>query len=303
MEKQFTLQSKADGLTLHGWIIEPADTPKGIVLILHGMSEYKERYQTFMHFFAQHGYVTVCHDHRGHGDSVQTPEDLGYFYDTTGKAIIQDAAQVTEYIKTEYPHLPIVLFGHSMGSMVARCYLREHDGLIDKAIICGSPSKNPLCGAGIFLAKTIGFFRGDKHRSKLLAYASTGKGNDKYKGEGAGAWLSRDRANIETFYNNPKGRKKFTCNGFENLFRLMKMTYQKKGYLVSKPDLPIHFVSGSDDAVLGDELQWMKAIEFLREVGYTQVSGKLYEGLRHEIFNDLGREEVYADLLAFIEKV
>lgn len=302
MEKQFTLQSKADGLTLYGWIIEPTDTPKGIVQILHGKSEYKERYEAFMRFFAENGYVAVCHDHRGHGDSVRDAEDLGHFYDKTGKAVVNDSVQVTEYIREQYPNLPIVLFGHSMGSMIARCYLQQHDELIDKAIICGSPSKNPLCGVGIFLAQCIGVLRGAKYRSPLLAYVSTGKGDDRYPGEGPGAWLSRDRANIEKFQDNPKRKKNFTCNGFENLFRLMKMTYQKKKYLVHKPSLPIHFVSGSDDAVLGNEMKWMASIECLREVGYTQVTGKLYEGFRHEIFNDIGKEEVYADLLAFVEK-
>lgn len=302
MERKFTLQSKADGLTLHGWVIEPDGEKKGIIQILHGMTEYKERYEEFMRFFASHGYIAVCHDHRGHGESVKTPEDLGYFYDKTGKAIVDDSAQVTEFIQKEYPNLPVVLFGHSMGSMVARCYLRDYDYLVEKAIICGSPSANPLCGVAIFLAKVVGVLRGDHHRSKFLAYVSTGRGAKRFEHEGVGAWLSRDRAGIERYYGNPKGRKKFTCNGFQNLFTLMKMTYKKDGYQVRKPDMPIHFVSGGDDAVLGDEVKWMNSIEYLRDVGYQNVSGKLYEGLRHEIFNDIGKEEVYQDLLNFIEK-
>ena len=302
MEKQFTLQSKVDGLTLYGWCIEPTCAPKGIVQILHGKSEFKERYEEFMRSFVEQGYVAVCHDHRGHGDSVRDAEDLGHFYDKTGKAVVSDSVQVTEYIREQYPNLPIVLFGHSMGSMIARCYLQEHDDLVDKVILCGSPSENPLCGVGIFLARFISVLRGAKHRSPMLAYLSTGKGDDRFPGEGPGAWLSRDRANIEKFQSNPKRKKNFTCNGFENLFRLMKMTYQKEKYLVHKSGLPIHFVSGGDDAVLGSEEKWMASIECLREVGYTQVTGKLYEGMRHEVFNEIGKEEVFADLLTFIEK-
>ena len=301
-EKHFVLRSKADDLPLHGVIFEPDGEKKGVLQILHGMCEFKERYQTFMQRFADNGYVVVCHDQRGHGDSVLCAEDLGYFYDNTGKAIVEDAAQVTEYIQENYPNLPITLFGHSMGSMVARCYLREHDDLIDKAIICGSPSKNPCAGIAIFIAKWIALFRGKKHRSRLLSYLSTGRGNKKFPGEAKGAWLSQNRENIQAFYTNPKGRYVFTCNGFENLFRLMKTTYQKKGYLVKNPTLPIHFVSGSNDVVLGNELQFLKVIECLRDVGYENVSGKLYEGLRHEIFHDVNKEEVYADLLAFIAK-
>ena len=302
MEKRFTFESKADRLKLHAWLIEPNGEKKGIIQILHGMCEYKERYEEFMRFFASHGYVAVCHDHRGHGDSVKDEADLGYFYDKTGKAIVDDAAQLTEFLKVEYPNLPVILFGHSMGSMVARCYLRDYDYLIDKAIICGSPSANPFCGAGIFLAKLISALRGDRHRSKLLAYLSTGKGAKRFEHEGVGAWLTHDRNCIEKFYQNPKGKHKFTCNGYENLLCLMKTTYTKEGYQVRKPNLPIHFVSGSEDAVLGGELQWMKSVETSRDVGYQSVTGKLYEGLRHEIFNDIGKEEVYQDLLEFIEK-
>lgn len=301
-KKEWIVQSEFDGLPLHVCVYEPSGEKKGVLQILHGMCEFKERYHAFMQFFAENGYVAVCHDHRGHGDSVLDEKDRGYFYELSGKAIVQDAVQITQKIKAEYPDLPVTLFGHSMGSMVARCYLRDNDDCIDKAIICGSPSKNPLVGMAIFLEKCIRLFYGARHRSKMLAYLSTGKGDGNFEGEGKGAWLCRDRSVIEKYYGNPKSNYKFTCNGFENLFRLMKRTYTKKGYQVKNPSLPIHFVSGSDDAVMGDEMQWFKAIECLRGVGYTNVTGKLYKGLRHEIFNDIGKEEVLSDLLAFLEK-
>ncbi len=299
--RNFIMRSAADGLDLHVTVYEPNGERKGVLQILHGMGEYKERYAPFMEYFCQNGYVVVCHDQRGHGDSVRDKKDLGYFYDLSGKAIVEDGAQLTRRIKEEYPRLPITLFGHSMGSMVARCYLQEHDILIDKAIICGSPSKNPLVGMAIWTEKCIRLFRGGHHRSKLLSYLSTGKGDKNFPNEKKGAWLSRNRENIERFYANPKGSVRFTCNGFENLFKLMKNTYRKKGYKVQKPDLPIRFVSGGDDVVMGNEVKWLRAIELLREVGYENVSGKLYKGLRHEIFNDVGGEEVLADLLAFLQ--
>lgn len=298
--KNFVIESAFDKLPLHVTVYEPSGEKKGILQILHGMCEYKERYASFMEYFCKNGYIVVCHDQRGHGDSVKSPKDLGYFYEYSGKGIVEDAAQITTYMKAEYPNLPVTLFGHSMGSMVARCYLRKHDTLIDKAVVCGSPSKNPLVGVAIVLTKCIRLFCGGHYRSKMLSYLSTGKGNKRFEGEGRGAWLSRNRENIETFYSSPKGRERFTCNGFENLFKLMKFTYKKKGYLVQNPTLPVHFISGSDDPVLGNELKWFQAIEFLRKVGYENVSGKLYKGLRHEVFNDMEKDEVLADLLAFL---
>jgi alpha-beta hydrolase superfamily lysophospholipase len=187
-----------------------------------------------------------------------------------------------------------------MGSMIVRCYIQKYDDLIDKLIVCGTPNNNPLVNAGILVAKTISFFKGDRHRSKTLAYLSTGKGNKNFPGEGAGSWLSRNRENIEKFYGDEKCGFIFTCNGFENLFKLMKNTYTQKAYEVKKPNLPILFVSGSEDAVLNGVKNFPKVVDMMKKVGYTNVSSKLYKGLRHEIFNDLGKEEVYADLLEFV---
>lgn len=300
--KEFSVVSDYDGLRLQGAAFEPEGRAKGIVQLVHGKSEYKKRYEALMRFFAENGYIAACHDHRGHGYSVEKEEDLGWFRDFDGKAVVDDCVQVTEYLKKEYPELPVTLFGHSMGSMIVRCYIREHDGLIDKLIVCGSPGENSLAGVAVLLARCIRLFRGERHRSKMLAYLSTGKGDEAFKKAGKGSWLTRDEEVVKAFHDDPKCQLDFTCNGFENLFNLMKDTYDKKGYRVKNPQLPIHFVAGSDDPVIGDELKWFKAIEFLRGVGYENVTGKLYEGMRHEIHNELGREEVYRDLLAFVEQ-
>lgn len=302
MQKEtFVVQSQFDDLKLHGVIIRP-EKPKAIIQILHGMCEYKERYEDFMRFFAERGYLVVCHDHRGHGDSVLREEDRGYLYDFSGQAIVEDAALVTRYVKETYPNLPVYLFGHSMGSMIARCYIQKHDTLVDKVVICGSPSKNPFVDVAILLTKTIRLFRGERYKSKMLAYLSTGKGNERFKEEGPSNWLSRNRENIEKFITNPKGKVHFSVNGYENLFKLMRNTYRKKDYRVQNPALPIFFVSGSDDAVLVTEEKWRNSVEDMKRVGYQDVSCKLYPKLRHEIFSDIGGEEVMEDLLEFFNR-
>ncbi|MBQ8283941.1 MAG: alpha/beta fold hydrolase [Clostridia bacterium] len=299
-KKEFTVISEYDGLKLQGVFYEPKN-PKGVVILVHGMCEYKERYNEFMQFLCANGYTAVCYDQRGHGDSVENEEDLGWFRDNDGKAIVDDLADVTRYVKEQMPNLSVTLFGHSMGSMVVRCFLREYDDLIDKLIVCGSPSKNPLTNAGILLAKTVTLFYGDRHRSKLLAFLSTGKGDKNFPGEGKGAWLSRNYKCTADFYSNPKGGKRFTCNGFENLFKLMKRTYQKRGYKVKNPQLPIYFISGDKDAVLGSPRQWIRSQDFLIDVGYENVASKLYEGFRHELLNEVGKRQVYNDVLSFIQ--
>ncbi len=300
MKRQFTLQSTYDGLTLSGMVYAPENSPKGIVQLVHGMAEHKGRYQEIMEFLSEKGYVVVCHDHRGHGESILSEQDLGWFGDYAGNAVVEDTRAVTDYIKAEYPNLPLTLFGHSMGSLIVRCYIQRYDNLCDKLVVCGSPSKNGLAGVAIALEKCIRLVRGERHRSKLLKYLSTGKGAKRFAGEGG--WLSRNEENIARYLADPKSGYLFTCNGYENLFKLLKKAYQLKRYEVKNPPLPVLFMAGSDDPVIVSEKAWRQAIAFLQKVGYKNVSGKLYEGMRHEILNEIGREEVFADLHSFIEE-
>ena len=305
-KREFTLQSKYDNLAL-SCAEYTADgvtqtNAKGVVQIVHGMCEYKERYEGFIDYLTQNGYVVFAHDHRGHGGSVTANENLGYFGDKKGEAIVDDAALVTDEIRRLYPGLSVTLFGHSMGSLVVRAYIQKYEEKIDKLIVCGSPSKNSLAGFGLMLNGVISAFRGKKYRSRLMANASTGGGDDKFPGEGKNAWLTRDKAVVEKYNADEKCNFVFSCNGFSNLLHLVKNVYKKNKYPAKHSDLPIFFMAGADDPVIGSEKKWLAAQQFLRDVGYKNVTGKSYPKMRHEILNELGKEEVYADALAFIEK-
>lgn len=305
-KREFTLQSKYDNLALScaEYAAEGVTqtNAKGVVQIVHGMCEYKERYEGFIDYLTQNGYIVFAHDHRGHGGSVTANENLGYFGDKKGEAIVDDAALVTDEIRRLYPGLSITLFGHSMGSLVVRAYIQKYEEKIDKLIVCGSPSKNSLAGFGLMLNGVISAFRGKKYRSRLMANASTGGGDDKFPGEGKNAWLTRDKTVVEKYNADEKCNFVFSCNGFSNLLHLVKNAYKKKKYPAKHSDLPIFFMAGADDPVIGSEKKWLAAQQFLRDVGYKNVTGKLYPKMRHEILNELGKEEVYADALAFIEK-
>lgn len=305
-KREFTLQSKYDNLALScaeyaaGGVTQT--NAKGVVQIVHGMCEYKERYEGFIDYLTQNGYIVFAHDHRGHGGSVTANENLGYFGDKKGEAIVDDAALVTDEIRRLYPGLSVTLFGHSMGSLVVRAYIQKYEEKIDKLIVCGSPSKNSLAGFGLMLNGVISAFRGKKYRSRLMANASTGGGDDKFPGEGKNAWLTRDKTVVEKYNADEKCNFVFSCNGFSNLLHLVKNAYKKKKYPAKHSDLPIFFMAGADDPVIGSEKKWLEAQQFLRDVGYKNVTGKSYPKMRHEILNELGKEEVYADALAFIEK-
>ena len=302
MKKDITLVSDYDGLKMKGIVYEPENTPKGIVQLVHGMCEHKNRYEPFMEFLVQNGYVAVCFDLRGHGASIEKKEDLGWFGDFDGKAVVDDCVQVTKWAKETYPNLPFTLFGHSMGSMVVRCYAREHDDLLDKLVVSGSPAANPAAGMAVFLAKTIRLFRGQRHRSKMLNDLAIGLGEKAFLKQGKGSWLTHDETIAKAYADDEYCGFTFTVNGFENLFKLMKTTYTKRGYRLQKPNLPIHFISGGDDIVLGGEKNWNTVLTFMKKVGYTEVTGKLYPDLRHELLNETCKDEVYQDVLAFLEK-
>jgi hypothetical protein len=162
-------------------------------------------------------------------------------------------------------------------------------------------SAGSLHPMNIALTKMIAKCKGERHRSKTLFKLSTG-GNDKnFKGDGVCAWLTRDRKIVEEYLASEGCGYIFTANGYLNLFSLLKHTYEGDRYALKNKTLPIFFVAGSDDPVIVSEEKWAKAQAFLREIGYENVSGKLYHQFRHEILNEIGKEEVYADLLSFVE--
>lgn len=301
------IESKCDELPLAVTITLPEENVpvKGIVQISHGMAEHKERYYPFMEFLANNGYIGVIHDHRGHGDSVKSEEDLGYFYDTTATYIIEDLHQITQEIKKEYPDLPVYLFGHSMGSLVVRCYLKHYDNEIDKLIVCGSPSKNIAAGLGIILTKIIAKFKGDKYRSKMMQRLTFSSYPKKFKTEkqNKNCWISSEEENKKEYSKDKKCGYIFTLNGFQNLYKLVQKTYSNKDWEKQNLDLPIFFIAGDEDPVIVNLQKWINSYEFLqKEIGYKNISHKLYKGKRHELLNEDIKDKVYYDILEWIEE-
>lgn len=161
MIQKFSLPATSDSLQLSGIEVAPdSGEPKGIVQLLHGMCDHKERYLPFMRFLASQGFVCVIHDHRGHGASVRDSSDLGFMYRGGWRAMVDDARAVNAWAHDRHPHLPLALFGHSMGSMVARSYAKRYDDTIDALIVCGCPSYSSAAPVGRLLARAIASLRG-----------------------------------------------------------------------------------------------------------------------------------------------
>lgn len=301
-KEDFKLKSKYDELELAVTMLVP-EKPIGILQLVHGMSEHRARYQKTMDFFAKQGFVVVIHDHRGHGDSLKTAEDLGYFYQGGAQAIVEDVYAVTSYVKTRFPGLKLHLLGHSMGSLVVRCFTKKYDNEIDSLIICGSPSQQFGAKIGVIIAKILKIFKGDRHRSEFINSLAFKPHNRKFKHEGVdNAWVVSDPAVRELYNSDPKSGFTFTLNGFETLFTLMNTAYSKKGWQIQHPDLPIIFLSGGDDPCIISVKDFHKAVNFMRARGYRRVESKLYSGMRHEILNEIHKEEVWQDINQWLHK-
>jgi alpha-beta hydrolase superfamily lysophospholipase len=301
MEK-FTIPGASDNVQLSTLVIAP-ESPKAVFQLVHGMAEHKERYIPLMNYLSEKGYACVINDLRGHGESVASQEDLGYMGKGGMRGLVDDVHNVTNWAKEQYPGLPVFLLGHSMGSMIVRSYIKRYDRDIDGLIVCGSPSNNPAAGLGNFLAWCIGLFKGQHHRSEFLANLSTGNYDKKFKADGLrNSWLSTNRANVQAYNNDPLCGFTFTVNGYRNgLFRLMQDIYSPKGWVVSHPELPVHFIAGSDDPCIVSIRKFSEAVSFIRARGYREVTSQVYPGLRHEILNETGREDVFRDILARLE--
>ncbi|SDA29831.1 Lysophospholipase, alpha-beta hydrolase superfamily [Ruminococcus sp. YE71] len=307
-ETRYIHISGSDGLPLSVLRIEPEDPARirGIVQIVHGKNEHKGRYAAFMRYLAARGYIAVANDHRGHGESVLSSDDLGYFYKGGAHALVEDLHEITLEVK-DYAEkkcgkkLPVTMLGHSMGSLAARCYIRRFDADIDKLVILGCPSKSNMVRQGIMMVKLLELAEGKRARSRFAKLLIMGVSYEfRFRKEGLrNSWTNTDFDAVVEHNNDPLCRYNFTLAGYEEMLKLARLTYTG-GFRPDNPDMPIRFFSGADDPCALSRKKIVQAIHFLQRNGYRNVRGKLYEGMRHDILHEKQKVRVYRDILKFI---
>ena len=308
--KEFQHISEADGLPLSALRAEPEDAAdvRGAAIIVHGMCEHKGRYEPFVRFLAERGYIVTIFDLRGHGGSVRSTEDLGYLYEGGYRAMLSDihgmvvAAKAYTFERTGLTDLPFVMIAHSMGTLCARCYLREHDDEIDKLVLLGCPSKATGMKAGLALVKGMIAAKGDRARSKLADSIVGGSFEKAFAKEHTPyAWTNSDPEQVRIYNEDPLCGYTFTLNGYKNLIEMMILTYTEGGFTPRNKDLPIRFFSGADDPCAISKQKLGDAIRLLRKQGYRNTKGRRYPGMRHEILRERDKETVWKDILAFLQ--
>lgn len=306
MERKITLNSRVDSLPISILEVTPdalcqESVPvKAVLQLSHGMCGCKERYLPFMRYMASKGIVCVAGDHRGHGESVRSSDDLGYMYEGGYRAMVDDLRMITSWIVSRYPGLPIFLLGHSMGSMAARLYAKYDDSTISGLILTGSPSWEPFAYLGRAIAGLMCFLGMSHYRMERSQRMTSDKYNSRFAAEGTQAWTCSDPAERESFMANPVCNFAMTANGSYNLLSMMIDTYDSSKWIVSNPSMPVFFISGADDPMLGSEPRFHSAAMDIRNRGYTNVTSVIYPYMRHEVLNEKGKEQVWAEVYDFI---
>lgn len=297
----FTSSTGANSIHVHR--CEPNGEVKGVVQIMHGIAEYIERYDAFMAFLAENGFVAVGTDHLGHGKSIEKDEQKGFFAEKDGwDYVIRDEEILRLAMKQSYPDVPLILFGHSMGSFMARTHLIRYPGAFNAAIISGTGNQGAaLVGGGLFMGNLVTAFKGAHHYSNFLNNLAFGSYNKAYENpRTAYDWLTRDEAVVDKYIADPLCGFVPSCSLFRDMMTGVKFITNVSNLAAMDKDVPVYFMSGDMDPV-GENGKGVKlAYENFKKAGMKDVSIKLYKDGRHEMLNEINRLEVYDDILAWI---
>lgn len=278
---------------------------RAILQISHGMVEFIERYIPFAEFLTEKGYMVVGHDHIGHGASVSTQEDWGYFYEENpSDIVVEDMHKLRSLIQEENADMPYFMLGHSMGSFMLRKYLAIHNDNLRGAIIMGTGFiPESMTNLALKLTAVVAKLRGSKHRSKLiqsLAFGADYKGFDMTGEKPEDSWLTKDVEIVKTYYNDPRCTYMFTVNGYKGLFEAVNFSCNPENAAKLPKKLPLFIVSGAQDPVGGLGKGVKDVYDMYKDTGMYDLTYKLYENDRHEILNETDKQMVFEDLLAWM---
>ncbi len=278
------------------------ENPRVMVQISHGMCEYLLRYRALAAYFAEEGILVFGHDHLGHGASVASEQELGFTVHGGGaEALIEDVCSLALKMKNEYPDLPLVLFGHSMGSFIARAAVEKHPDIYSAAIFCGTCGSGMPTGLGRALTRCMMFFLGEEHRSKLIKKIAFAGYNKTYPQPcDENAWLSRDEAVVKAYNDDPLCGFPFTLRAYHDLFTLIGQITRSEWAENMPKDVPVLVTGGEADPVGAYGKGMREVADRLRTAGVRDVTLRLYPDMRHEIHNELEHEKVWKDLREWI---
>jgi len=301
MRTDFTYASCGAG-TIHGcrWI--PEGEPKAVFQIVHGIAEFVERYDDFANYLTSLGYVVVAEDHMGHGGSIGEDGVQGYFHGGWFSAV-QDTFQLMQDTMQQFPGLPYVLFGHSMGSFMARTILAKYpDSGITAAVICGTGWQPRFAlPALIKVVEGICKKNGEQNPSEALQGMVFGSYNKRIDHPRTNYdWLTRDDKIVDAYIAHPLCGFTPTCGLLRDMMKGILYIETPKNLANMKKHLPVFFIAGAEDPVGPYGKGVEQAVKEFKPAGMVNVALKLYPEARHEILNEINRQEVYRDITRWL---
>lgn len=303
--KEIYLPSTDRNNKLHVVIWEPEGKIRAIVQLSHGMIEYITRYHEFAEYLNRRGILVIGNDHLGHGLTAKNDEDLGYFCEKNmSRTVVADLHRVTLYAKRNYPDVPYILFGHSMGSFMARRYIMTYGEALDGVIIAGTGRQSWLTlAAGRLSVSVISIFKGERHRTKFLRGAAFRHYNSHIDApQSDNDWVTKDEEKLALYNADKFCTFLFTVNGYKTLFETLEYIQRKKNIDNIPKTLPILLISGEEDPV-GDYGRGVKQVyKSYRRAGIENVRMRLYKDDRHELINETDRDRVFRDIMTWLDK-
>lgn len=273
-----------DGWSIAGRRWDTARAPRAVIQIAHGMGEHIGRYAEAACALAERGFAVVGADHRGHGMAITPSSPMGDFGSGGFGSVVSDMRDVTRYCRAEFPDVPIILLGHSMGSFAAQLYVLEDASLLAGLILSGSGALDQLAAALVTAKSPL-----DETLNATFAPVRT-----------PFDWLSRDTATIDAFIADPLCFPELTEASARSVMENGETLADPQRLSAIPPDLPIFLISGSLDPIGQQGVGVERLATRYREAGLKAVDVKLYANARHEIFNEINRREVFDDVIDWL---
>ncbi len=288
--------------TLYGKIYIPIGTPKGTVQIIHGMSEHMELYDEFMSLLAQNGFVSLIHDHLGHGKTAGSTNALGFFAEKNGdELLIRDAHKFACEFLSDYSGIPHVLFGHSMGSFIGRIYAQRYPAMCDRLILSGTGGHVKGAALGLALTKAGDSLYSRSHCPERVQKIFFDFCNVQFRDDkNPYAWTTSD-TDVQRAHTNDKYYNfVFYYKAMNDVVMLSEKCNSKQWYDNFRTDLPTLIISGEKDPVGDHGRGVLEVYKKIKNTGAKDVSLKIYKDCRHELLHEKNRREVEADILKWL---
>jgi len=284
-----------DGLPLALTVFEPTEQPiKAVIQIVHGLLEHRLRYNHLASFLARHGFAVVVSDNRGHGDSVDSNNPLEQMPGV--RRMVKDQLKITQLINERFANLPVYLYGHSYGSVIARLYLQENDQNIDKLLMTGTVQYEKKAKYGVVLALLADVFAGKGSYSWIIKKLSNFGSTDK-------TWLTNDPIEVEKASKDSRMLPGYNNLGVTTIWEGVRRLKDISLFTCQNPDLAIMSITGAEDKeITGGKSGLIDTRRTLRKIGYHDIEMLNFPGMKHEVINEINQDLVYQTMLEFFIK-